>query len=216
MNQENDDVKGCIGAVSRVVLSLLPYGGSIATLLSELEQAEFKKKIDMFINKTKALLQCHSNEIDNLKDNQEKLKEILNLTSATVQKLRLEWDESKIPGYAKLLKNCFLSPEPLDKKMQLIEQFSRLSQKDINVLKDFESEEAKAIQELVYGHYPKNYLESLIPSIVKLESYWLIEESFETKWSAISISTDSETQKKWRNKRYKLTSYGLALLQLIR
>ena len=216
MNQENDDVKGCIGALSRVVLSLLPYGGSIATLLSELEQAEFKKKIDMFINETKALLQCHSNEIDNLKDNQEKLKEILNLTSATVQKLRLEWDESKIPGYAKLLKNCFLSPEPLDKKMQLIEQFSRLSQKDINVLKDFESEEAKAIQELVYGHYQKNYLESLIPSIVKLESYWLIEESFETKWSAISISTDSETQKKWRNKRYKLTSYGLALLQLIR
>lgn len=215
MNQENDDVKGCIGAVSRVVLSLLPYGGSIATLLSELEQAELKKKIDMFINKTEALLQCHSNEIDKLKDNQEKLKETLNLTSATVQKLRLEWDESKIPGYAKLLKNCFLSPEPLDKKMQVIEQFSRLSQNDINVMEKFEPGKAKAINEFCYGHYG-NYLESLIPSIVKLESYWLIEESFETKWSAISISTDSETQKKWRNKRYKLTSYGLALLQLIR
>ncbi len=215
MNQENDDVKGCIGAVSRVVLSLLPYGGSIATLLSELEQAEFKNKIDMFINKTEALLQCHSNEIDNLKDNQEKLKEILNLTSATVQKLRLEWDESKIPGYAKLFENCYFSPEPLDKKMQVIEQFSRLSQNDINVLEKFEPGKAKAINEFCYGHYG-NYLKSLIPSIVKLESYWLIEENFETTWSGISISTDSETQKKWNNKRYKLTSYGSALLQLIK
>lgn len=198
-----------LSSILRVVLSSIG-GSAIATAWAEIEQKRFEKNIILFIDTLKARVDCNSKELDKFAKNIDEIKNICVIFNKTIERLSMEWEEAKISKYANLAWNCMFSPVELDRKVQLIEQFSHLSMKDIEILQEFE-DGRKTLKECSYCHYENDYLNSIVPSVVKLTSSWLLEEA-DNETAGFTVFPQ---RSKWESKCYQLTPYGQALIKLI-
>ena len=187
--------------------------GAIATIWSELEQEENIKRIEQLFQNLKAITDCHSREIDELKQDKNKAKDAFDCLSSTVKILVEDINSLKVDYYAKIAYNTMVSSDPIEDKIQIIEQFGKLSMKDIKILELLDSK-GNEVRRWTHGHGELSF-ENLIPSIVKLESAWLIERDFSTNHLGITLSSDSSINNEWKNRRYKLTQYGQKLWNLL-
>ena len=187
--------------------------GAIATIWSELEQEENIKRIEQLLQNLKAITDCHSREIDGLKQDKNKAKDAFDCLSSTVKILVEDINSLKVDYYAKIAYNTMVSSDPIEDKIQIIEQFGKLSMKDIKILELLDSK-GNEVRRWTHGHGELSF-ENLIPSIVKLESAWLIERDFSTNHLGITLSSDSSINNEWKNRRYKLTPYGQKLWNLL-
>lgn len=209
--ESDENIKSFLSSGARIVLSAIGLPGTIISgTWSEIVQQREATNNALFRNKLEAIANCHSREIDELRKDVDRLKQGITLVDQSMPKILQEWEEKKIPRYANLIWNCIISPEDLDKKIKLIEQFSRLSMKGIEILQQFKNGR-KTLEECCHSHYEKDYLNSIIPSIVKLSSSWLLEETNQE----VAGFTVSPQGSKWNDKCYKLTPYGQALITLI-
>lgn len=209
--ESDESIKNFLSSGARIVLSAFGLPGTIISgTWSEIIQQREATNNALFRNKLEAIANCHSREIDELRKDVDRLKQGTIVVDQSMPKILQEWEEKKIPQYANLIWNCIISREVLDKKIRLIEQFSHLSMKDIEILQEFK-DGRKTLEECCYCHYEKDYLNSIIPSIVKLTSSWLLEETNQEVAGFTVFPQDS----KWSNKCYKLTPYGQALIILI-
>lgn len=209
--ESEDNVKSFLSSGARIVLSAFgPPGAIISSAWSEIVQQREATNNALFRNKFEAIAKCHSRQIDELRKDVDRLKQGITIVDQSMPKILQEWEEKKIPQYANLIWNCIISQDDLDKKIKLIEQFSHLSIKDIEILQEFE-DGRKTLKECCYCHYEKDYLNSIVPSVVKLTSSWLLEETDQEIAGFTVVPQDS----KWSNKYYKLTPYGQALITLI-
>lgn len=198
--------------ISSIVRSAIAaVGGPLAFLTSlwaELEQNEINRNVKEFLNTLEIKMEHCEDRLGSLE--KKTAADDMKTLKYTILKVIGECEDGKISYYSNMLLHCLLSQETLDKKIQIIDQFSRLCLRDIKVLEEFKLE-PQILGRLRMTDYNDEYLISIIPSVAKLESCWLLEE-VSNPLAGFNIMSHSS---RWADKCYQITSYGKALLDLI-
>ena len=205
MNNEN------WGIVVRTVISAIPWIGSpTGTLLSELKAKRENANIEKFINALNEEQQNNKEKIEALQQEDAIIEQRLLLLEVTVEHLIKEWDEKKIPLYAKLLIGNVTSNNSIDRQIGLVEQLSELTSKDIKFLSDLVSRtDSVQICEI---HEP---LEDKIVSFSKLEARGLIAETDHGNRSMTKTASSKKWDERWNHKFYTATPIGQELIQAL-
>ena len=205
MNDEN------WGIVVRSVISAIPWiGGPAGTILSELKAKKEATNIKQFLDALKEEQQNNKEKIEALQQDKENISQRVLLLEETVEHLVKEWDERKIPLYAKLFIENVTSNNSIGRQIGLVEQLSELTSKDIMYLRNLvNSTDSVQILEI---HAP---LRDIIASFSKLEARGLIAETDHGNRSVTSMANSKKWDERWKHKFYTATPIGQELIQAL-
>lgn len=123
------------GIILRTAMSAIPGLAPLASFWSELNSIKSTKRLNLLSNSIGSLSSCYSKELDLIKDDISNHEERITILETIAEKVVKEWNEEKIKLYAQIAINDFITLEPLDTKIAIINCFSELTMDDINLLK---------------------------------------------------------------------------------
>lgn len=220
---ENSKIENSIKFGLKTIAASFPVAASFAQAWSEYESKVQFERIQRFFDD-------FGRELDSIKDRVEKAEsyikrsgEVPSQIERTVDRIRKEVSDRKRKIYAHLLSNLVTASETVifDDKITFIDTLEALTDQDLTILSQFESEQQIRVSDFIKKPILKGISEDermskLAVSFSKLESRGLISEAIGHADQGVMARTYDSLgwQEKFKDKYFELLPHGVAFINM--